>query len=67
MKCRRRSAFVICTNAPGSGLPEASVMTPVRVPTAFCADPASGQNTDASNANAVRCDFSLADVMSFLP
>jgi len=61
MKLSRRSAFFICTNAPASGVPLASVTTPVRVPSAPCADPACGQTTAAANANAVTHDFSVAD------
>ena len=60
MKLRRRSAFFICTNAPATGAPAASLMTPVSVP-ASCADAEGAQKTEAANANAVKCSFDLPD------
>src|SRR5262249_18263422 len=64
----RRSAFFICTKAPSSGLPAASVTTPVRVPTASCADPAPDQQADAASAQATTCKFRRRDFsMPILP
>src|SRR4051812_5999085 len=62
MKLRRRSAFFICTKAPATGAPDASRRTPVRVPTASCADAAFRQGAVATNANAAVNGFSMLNL-----
>src|ERR1700742_708382 len=59
MKLSRRSAFRICTKAPATAAPDASVMTPVKVPAAPCAATGPGQETAAANATAAKAGLGM--------